>query len=163
VPLSSRAARNSPLRCSAWHSHQSTPRLLAQFLLGYYKRLSFRAEFRRILAQRRNRMTASAIEKSSADAEKSGAGNSEHPTTEKLASAAHQAVDIAAKNLEQAEKALREARVAAGQKVAEKAEQAQSLSQDALAAIKAYVNLYPLRSVSIALASGFLLSALLKK
>lgn len=103
-------------------------------------------------------MTASAFETSGTS--NSGNGTS---TTEKVASAAHQAVDIAAKNLEQAEKALREARIAAGHKVAETASQAQSLSEDTLESIKAYVNMYPLRSVGIALATGFLLSALLKK
>jgi ElaB/YqjD/DUF883 family membrane-anchored ribosome-binding protein len=108
-------------------------------------------------------MTASAFEKSASEIERSVAQGSEQSTTEKMANAAHHAVDIAAKNFEQAEKALREARVAAGHKVAETAGQAQSLSEDALASIKAYVNLYPLRSVGIALASGFLLSALLKK
>lgn len=83
--------------------------------------------------------------------------------TAKLASAAHAAVDIAAANLEQAEQALREARIAAGQKVNDGARQAQSYSDDAIAAVKAYIDLYPLRSVGIALAAGFLISSLLKK
>lgn len=84
-------------------------------------------------------------------------------TTAKLASAAHAAVDVAAANLEQAEKALREARIAAGQKVHDGAKQAQSISEDAVASVKAYIDLYPLRSVGIALAAGFLISTLLKK
>lgn len=112
-------------------------------------------------------MTASAFDTSGSTSEKSsskaGNGPSEATTTEKVANAAHQAVDLAAKNLEQAEKALREARIAAGHKVAETAVQAQSFSEDTVESIKAYVQLYPLRSVGIALASGFLLSALLKK
>jgi len=83
--------------------------------------------------------------------------------TAKLALAAHAAVDIAAANLEQAEQALKEARIAAGQKVNDGARQAQSVSEDAVGAVKAYIDLYPLRSVGIALAAGFLLSSLLKK
>lgn len=83
--------------------------------------------------------------------------------TAKLASAAHAAVDIAAANLELAEQALREARIAAGQKVNDGARQAQSISEDAVSAVKAYIDLYPLRSVGIALAAGFLISSLLKK
>ena len=110
-------------------------------------------------------MTASAFEPSGSTSEKSSAshGGSESSTTEKMANAAHQAVDIAAKNLEHAEKALREARIAAGHKVADTADKAQSLTEDTVESIKAYVNLYPLRSVGIAVAAGFLLSALLKK
>lgn len=84
-------------------------------------------------------------------------------TTARLTSAAHAAVDIAAANLEQAELALREARIAAGQKVEDGTRQAQSYSEDAVAAVKAYIELYPLRSVGIALAAGFLISSLLKK
>jgi ElaB/YqjD/DUF883 family membrane-anchored ribosome-binding protein len=84
-------------------------------------------------------------------------------TTAKLAAAAHSAVDIAAANLEQAEQALREARVAAGQKVHDGARQAQSLSEDAVSSVKAYIDLYPLRSVGIALAAGFLISSLIRK
>jgi len=80
-----------------------------------------------------------------------------------MASAAHEAVDIAAANLEQAEKALREAKAAAGLKVQGTARQAQSVSEDALGTVKAYVELYPLRSVGIALATGYLLAALLRK
>ncbi len=83
--------------------------------------------------------------------------------TAKLASAAHAAVDIAAANLEQAEQALKEARIAAGQKVNDGAKQAQSISEDTISAVKAYIDLYPLRSVGIALAAGFLISSLLKK
>jgi ElaB/YqjD/DUF883 family membrane-anchored ribosome-binding protein len=83
--------------------------------------------------------------------------------TAKMASAAHAAVDIAAANLEQAEIALREARAAAGEKVPEGAKQAQSFSEDAVKSLKVYIDLYPLRSVGIALAAGFLLSSLLKK
>jgi ElaB/YqjD/DUF883 family membrane-anchored ribosome-binding protein len=84
-------------------------------------------------------------------------------TTAKMASAAHTAVDIAAENLAHAEKALREARIAAGEKVIDTAKQAQSYSEDAVASVRAYIDLYPLRSVGIAIAAGFLLSALLKK
>lgn len=84
-------------------------------------------------------------------------------TTAKVASAAHTAVDIAAQNLAHAEKALREARITAGEKVAETAEHAKAYSEDAVATVKAYVNLYPLRSVGIALAAGFLLSSLMKR
>lgn len=84
-------------------------------------------------------------------------------TTAKITSAAHTAVDIAAENLAHAEKALREARISAGEKVSETAQQAKSYSEDALATVTAYVGHYPLRSVGIALAAGFLLSALLKK
>ncbi len=83
--------------------------------------------------------------------------------TAKMASAAHAAVDIAAANLEQAEIALREARAAAGEKVHDGAKQAQSFSEDAVKSVKVYIDLYPLRSVGIALAAGFLLSSLLKK
>jgi ElaB/YqjD/DUF883 family membrane-anchored ribosome-binding protein len=85
------------------------------------------------------------------------------PTTAKMASAAHNAVDVAARNFEQAEKALREARAAAGYKASETAQQAQSWSEDLLANTKAYVELYPMRSLGIAVASGYLLSVLLKK
>ena len=84
-------------------------------------------------------------------------------TTAKMASAAHSAVDIAAANLEQAEKALREARTAAGEKVHDSAKQAQSYSEDAVATVRTYIDLYPLRSVGMAVAAGFLLSSLLKK
>ena len=91
------------------------------------------------------------------------AGDNDLSSTAKLASAAHAAVDIAAANLEQAERALREAQIAAGQKVHDGAKQAQSYSEDALASVKAYIDLYPLRSVGIALAAGFLISSLLKK
>jgi ElaB/YqjD/DUF883 family membrane-anchored ribosome-binding protein len=84
-------------------------------------------------------------------------------TTAKVASAAHTAVDVAAENLAQAEKALREARAAVGEKVTDTAKQARSYSEDALESVKVYIDLYPLRSVGIALAAGFLLSSLLKK
>lgn len=87
----------------------------------------------------------------------------DHSATAKLALAAHAAVDIAAANLEQAEQALREARITAGHKVNDGAQQAQSISEDAVATVKAYIDLYPLRSVGIALAAGFLISSLLKK
>ncbi|MEZ5572530.1 MAG: hypothetical protein R3E64_10960 [Halioglobus sp.] len=103
-------------------------------------------------------MTASAVENSTADSKEA-----ESSTTAKLAIAAHNAVDIAAANLEQAEKALREARASAGLNVDETVKQAQSLSEDALGTVKAYIELYPLRSVGIALATGYLLSALLRK
>lgn len=93
----------------------------------------------------------------------SHSGENGSSATAKMASAAHSAVDIAAANLEQAEKALKEARAAAGQKVHDSAKQAQSFSEDALASVKAYIDLYPLRSVGIALATGFLVSSLLKK
>ena len=103
-------------------------------------------------------MTASVTETTSMDSK----GN-DSSTTAKVASAAHNAVDIAAANLEQAEKALREARVAAGHKVHDAAKHAQSVSEDAVGTVKAYIDLYPLRSVGIALATGYLLSALLRK
>lgn len=83
--------------------------------------------------------------------------------TARLATAAHAAVDIAAANLAQAEQALKEARIAAGQKVDDGAKQAQTMSEDAVSAVKAYIDQYPLRSVGIALAAGFLISSLLKK
>ena len=82
-------------------------------------------------------------------------------TTAKVASAAHTAVDIAAENLAHAEKALREARVAAGEKLTETAKHAKSYSEDSMETVKAFIHLYPLRSVGIALATGYLLSALL--
>ncbi len=103
-------------------------------------------------------MTTSAIERTTAD-DREG----ESSITARLAIAAHNAVDMAAANLEQAEKALREARASAGLKEDETAKQAQSISEDALGLVKAYVELYPLRSVGIALATGYLLSALLRK
>jgi len=103
-------------------------------------------------------MTASIVENTPAD-DKEG----ESSTTAKLAIAAHHAVDMAAANLEQAEKALREARASAGLKVDDTAKQAQTISEDALGVLKAYIELYPLRSAGIALATGFLLSALLRK
>jgi ElaB/YqjD/DUF883 family membrane-anchored ribosome-binding protein len=84
-------------------------------------------------------------------------------TTAKVASAAHTAVDIAAENVAHAEKALRDARAAVGEKVTETAKHARSYSEDALESVKAYIDLYPLRSVGIALAAGFLISSLLKK
>ncbi len=84
-------------------------------------------------------------------------------TTAKVASAAHAAVDVAAENFAQAEKALREARAAVGEKVTDTAQQAHSYSEDALESVKAYIDLYPLRSVGIALAAGYLISSLLKK
>lgn len=83
-------------------------------------------------------------------------------TTAKVASAAHSAVDIAAENLAHAEKALREAKVAAGEKVSETAHHAKAYSEDALATVKTYIHLYPLRSVGIAIATGYVLSKLLK-
>ena len=82
--------------------------------------------------------------------------------TAKVASAAHTAVDVAAENIALAEKALRDASAGVGEKVTEKAKLARSYSEDALESLKAYVNLYPLRSVGIALATGYLLSSLLK-
>ena len=83
-------------------------------------------------------------------------------TTTKMASAAHSAVDVAARNFEQAEKALREARAAAGDKTSETAKRAQSLSADAAASTKAYVETNPMRSLGVAVASGYLLSVVLK-
>jgi ElaB/YqjD/DUF883 family membrane-anchored ribosome-binding protein len=83
--------------------------------------------------------------------------------TAKVASAAHTAVDVAAENLAQAERALREAQAAVGEKVTDTAKQARSISEDALESVKVYIDLYPLRSVGIALAAGFLLSSLLRK
>lgn len=90
-------------------------------------------------------------------------GQTSGSTTAKLASAAHSAVDIAAANFEQAEKALREAQAAAGQKLHDGADRAKSYSADATDTVKTYIDLYPLRSVGIALAAGFLLSSLLRK
>jgi ElaB/YqjD/DUF883 family membrane-anchored ribosome-binding protein len=92
-----------------------------------------------------------------------GSGTSAGSTTAKVASAAHNAVDIAAANLAVAEKALREARIAAGQKASDTADEAKSFADDAVASANAYIKLHPLRSVGIALAAGYLLSALLKK
>lgn len=86
-----------------------------------------------------------------------------HATTDKIASATHTAVDVAVENLAHAEKALREARSAVGEKVTDTARQAQSYSEDAVATVKAYINLYPLRSVVIAVAAGYLLTSVLKK
>ena len=83
-------------------------------------------------------------------------------TTAKVASAAHSAVDIAAENLAHAEKALRDARLAAGEKAIDTARLAKAYSEDSLESVKTYIHLYPLRSVGIALAAGYLLSALLK-
>lgn len=103
--------------------------------------------------------TDSAMNRSTAgNAVGDGASN-----TAKMASAAHSAVDIAAANLEQAEKALQEARETAGEKVHDSARQAKAYSEDAVAGVKTYIDLYPLRSVGIAVAAGFLLSAVLRK
>lgn len=107
--------------------------------------------------------TMAANPTSKQDAAASSSKDSFSSTTAKVASAAHSAVDIAAENLANAERALREAKVAAGEKVSETAHQAKSYSEDALATVKTYIHLYPLRSVGIALATGYLLSALLKK
>lgn len=96
------------------------------------------------------------------DVTEGSAKDSLSATTAKVASAAHTAVDIAAENFAHAEKALRDARVAAGEKMSETAAQAKSYSEDAVATVKTYIHLYPLRSVGIALAAGYLLSALLK-
>lgn len=107
--------------------------------------------------------TASATDSSK---NRSAAGNTDESgasTTARMASAAHSAVDIAAANLEQAEKALKEARETAGEKVHGGAQQAKAYSEDAVAGVKTYIDLYPLRSVGIAVAAGFLLSALLRK
>jgi ElaB/YqjD/DUF883 family membrane-anchored ribosome-binding protein len=93
-----------------------------------------------------------------------GRGQADEPlATEKIAAAAHAAVDIAARNLEQAERALREARMAAGEQAADAALRAQAISEDTLATVKAYINDNPLRAVGIAFAAGYLLSALLKR
>ena len=79
-------------------------------------------------------MIASAFEPSGSPIEKSNTskpsnGGSEPSTTEKMANAAHQAVDVAAKNFEQAEKALREANAPPpDRRFTETAEHAQALS-----------------------------------
>jgi ElaB/YqjD/DUF883 family membrane-anchored ribosome-binding protein len=84
-------------------------------------------------------------------------------TTAKVASAAHTAVDVAAENLAQAEKALRDARAAVGEKVTDTAKLARSYSDDVLESVKAYIDLYPLRSMGIALAAGYIISSVLRK
>lgn len=100
---------------------------------------------------------------SAQDAKTRASSERVHATTEKMASAAQTAVDVAAENLAHAEKALREAGSAVGEKVADTARHAQSHSEDALATVKTYINLYPLRSVGIALAAGYLLTSLVKR
>lgn len=107
--------------------------------------------------------TSTAIPTSAQDSTASTSRDDFKSTTAKVASAAHTAVDIAAENLAHAEKALRDARVAAGEKVSETALNAKSYSEDALATVKTYIHLYPLRSVGIALTTGYLLCAMLKK
>ena len=83
--------------------------------------------------------------------------------TDRVAEAAHAAVDIAAANLAQAEEALREARRAAGITVTEKAHQAQEATEESLHANTEYFQANPLRAVGIAAAAGFLYYILLRK
>jgi ElaB/YqjD/DUF883 family membrane-anchored ribosome-binding protein len=111
----------------------------------------------------RNDIMAISEAKHESAAPSAGSGVNAGSTTAKVATAAHNAVDIAAENLAAAEKALREARIAAGQKASDTADQAKSFADDAVTSANAYIKLYPLRSVGIALATGYLLSALLKK
>lgn len=84
-------------------------------------------------------------------------------TTDRVAEAAHTAVDIAAANLAQAEEALREARHAAGLTAQETARQAQAVTEESLQSAREYIQANPLRAVGIALAAGFLTSVILKK
>jgi ElaB/YqjD/DUF883 family membrane-anchored ribosome-binding protein len=88
--------------------------------------------------------------------------NVESSTAAKVAAAAHSAVDVAAQNLEKAEQALREAREAAGAKANATVRQARSYSEHAASSVKEYIHEYPLRSLGIAVAAGYLLLALLK-
>ncbi len=87
----------------------------------------------------------------------------ESSTTDRMAQAAHNAVDIAAANLAQAEEALREARHAAGITASESARQAQAVTEESLNSAREYIQANPLRAVGIALAAGFLTSVLLRK
>lgn len=91
------------------------------------------------------------------------AGHSHDSATARVAEKAHSAVDIAAANLEQAEKALHEARLAAGHKAEHAAQDARVYADQTVSSVKSYINEHPVKSVGIALAGGFLLSALLKK
>lgn len=84
-------------------------------------------------------------------------------TTDHMAQAAHAAVDKAAANLAQAERALREAQAAAGIKISDMSEQARQIGNESLSSVRQYVDQHPARAVGIAFAAGYLLSVLLKK
>ena len=90
-------------------------------------------------------------------------GADEASQTAKIAAAAHSAVDTAANNLQKAETALREAREAAGLRLHESTQDARNASDDAVQSLRTYIDRHPLRSVGIAFAAGYLVSALLKK
>jgi ElaB/YqjD/DUF883 family membrane-anchored ribosome-binding protein len=89
--------------------------------------------------------------------------DAESPKTDKLASAAHSAVDAAADQLAKAEHALKEARATAGFKMTNTAEQAWMISADAKARVRGYIHRFPVRSLGIALGTGYVVSALLRK
>lgn len=83
--------------------------------------------------------------------------------TDHMAKAAHAAVDKAAVNLAQAERALREAQTAAGIKASDMSEQARQIGSESWSSVRHYVDQHPARSVGIAFATGYLLSVILKK
>lgn len=89
--------------------------------------------------------------------------NGKSTTTDHVAKAAHASVDKAAANLASAERALRDAQEAAGVKVSDMSAQAQQIGLESLSSVRKYVGQHPVQSVGIALASGYLLSLILKK
>ncbi len=107
-------------------------------------------------------MSVSTPQKKSGFENKSHAGD-DASTTDHMAQAAHATVDKAAANLAQAERALREAQIAAGTKVSDMSEQARQMGSESLSSVRKYVDQYPVRSVGIAFATGYLLSVILKK
>jgi ElaB/YqjD/DUF883 family membrane-anchored ribosome-binding protein len=84
-------------------------------------------------------------------------------TTARMATAAHSVVDTMGSNLEHAESSLRDAGEAAADKASEAIRQAKSYSEDAVSSVTEYIHLYPLRSMGIAVAAGYLISALTRR
>ena len=84
-------------------------------------------------------------------------------TTAHLAEAAHAAVDKAAANLANAERALRDPHASAGIKISDISSHAQQVGSESLSSMNSYIERNPTRAVGIAFAAGYLLSVILKK
>ena len=88
---------------------------------------------------------------------------SEASRVDRIAGAAHTAVDKSASALAQGEHALRGAQETAGAIATEAADQIHRYSDQSLSDIKHYISEHPAKSLGIAIAGGFLLSNLLKR
>jgi ElaB/YqjD/DUF883 family membrane-anchored ribosome-binding protein len=84
-------------------------------------------------------------------------------TTDKIAKAAHEAIDKMATGADQVEARVRQTAADAQSSMRERTDKAQRMSEDALANMRDYVHEHPIASLGMAFAAGIIFSALLRR